>query len=198
VNYASFLKPNVKISGDRNMKAAVTDLRDIGPYVAKIITDDLFVNKFVLCYGELLSQEEIFAKMEEFSGEKIERQYVRSLPDLFFSLWILYSMDARMNEEYLLSFAIQIPPEQLLALLETTGASFEYDFSNVNQTLTIIGLEYAYSKFVRSDNPAQYAKYLGYLDANDLYPDFAPRSFEAFAKELLDGRATKIFEGIEY
>jgi hypothetical protein len=198
VNYASFLKPNVKISGDRNMKAAVTDLCDIRPYVAKIITDDRFVNKFVLCYGELLSQEEIFAKMEELSGGKNERQYVRSLPDLFFSLWILYSMDARMNEEYLLSFAIQIPPEQLLALLETTGASFEYDFSNVNQTLTIVGLEYAYSKFVRGDNSPQSAKYLGYLDASDLYPDFIPRSFEAFGEELLDGRATKIFEGIEY
>jgi hypothetical protein len=28
------------------------------------------------------------------------------LPDLFFSLWILYSTDERMNEEYWLSFAI--------------------------------------------------------------------------------------------
>ena len=90
----------MKISGDRNMKTAVTDLRDIGPSVAKIMTDDPTVNKFVLCYGELLSQEEIFAKMEEFSGEKIERQYVRFLPDLFFSLWILCSIDERMNEEY--------------------------------------------------------------------------------------------------
>jgi hypothetical protein len=97
VDYASFLKPNVKVLGDRNMKTAVTDLRDSGPYVAKIITDDRTVNKFVLCYRELLSQEEIIAKMKELSGEKIERQYVRFLPDLFFSLWILYSMDKRMK-----------------------------------------------------------------------------------------------------
>jgi hypothetical protein len=86
VDYASFLKPNVKISGDRNMKTAITDFRDIGPYVAKIITDDRTVKKFVLCYGELLSQEEIFAKMEELSEEKIERQYVRLLLSLFSSL----------------------------------------------------------------------------------------------------------------
>ena len=76
MDYDSFLKPHVKISGDRNMKTAVTDLHNIGLYVAKIITHDRTVKKFVLCYGELLSQEEIFAKMEELSGEKIERKYV--------------------------------------------------------------------------------------------------------------------------
>jgi hypothetical protein len=68
----------------------------------------------------------------------------------------------------------------------------------MKQTLTIVGLEYAYSKFVRGENTPQYAKYLGYLDASDLYPDFVPRSFEAFAKELLDGKAAKIFDDIAY
>ena len=58
------------------MKFAATDLRDVGPYVAKIITDDRTINKYVNSYGELLSQEEIFARMEEASGEKIERKYV--------------------------------------------------------------------------------------------------------------------------
>ena len=58
------------------MKTALTDLRDIGPYVAKIIMDARTENKYVFCYGELLSQEELFAKMEELSGEKIERKYV--------------------------------------------------------------------------------------------------------------------------
>jgi hypothetical protein len=59
-------------------------------------------------------------------------------------------------------------------------------------------LEYAYSKSVRGDSSPQYAKYLGYLDASDLYPDVVLRSFEAFTKELLDGKAAKIFEDIEY
>jgi hypothetical protein len=192
------MKPNVKISGDRNMKTAVTDLRDIGPYVARIITDDRTVNKFVFCYGELLSQEEIFAKMEKLSGENIERQYVRFLLDLFFSLWILYFMDEGINEEYWLSSAIQVPPEELLPLLETARASFGYDFSNMKQVFTIVSLEYAYSKFVRGDNSPEYAKYLGYLDASDLYPDFVPKSFEAYAKELLGGKAARIFENFTH
>ena len=59
------------------MKTALTDLRDIGPYVARIIMDDRTVNRYVFCYGELLSQEELFAKMEELSGEKIVGKYVR-------------------------------------------------------------------------------------------------------------------------
>jgi hypothetical protein len=68
----------------------------------------------------------------------------------------------------------------------------------MKQTLTLISLEYAYSKFVRGDNSPQYADYLGYLDARDLYPDFVPKSFEAFAKELLDGKAARIFENFTH
>ena len=66
----------------------------------------------------------------------------------------------------------------------------------MQQALTLISLEYSYSKFVCGHNCPEYAKSLGYLDARDLYPNFIPRSFEAFAKELLDGRAAKIYEGM--
>jgi len=62
--------------------------------------------------------------------------------------------------------------------------------------MTVVGLDYSYSKFVRGDNTPKYAKYLGYLDAGDLYPDLVPRSFEAFARELLDGKAAVIFERV--
>jgi hypothetical protein len=37
-------------------------LRDVGPYVAKIVMDDRTMNKYVFCYGELLSQEEILER----------------------------------------------------------------------------------------------------------------------------------------
>jgi hypothetical protein len=62
--------------------------------------------------------------------------------------------------------------------------------------MTVVGLDYSYSKFVRGDNTPEYAKYLGYLDASYLYPDLVPWSFEAFARELVDGKATVIFEGV--
>ena len=81
MDYASLLIPNTTIFGDKNIKTALTDLRDIGPYVAKCINDTRTLNKYVFCYGDLLSQDELFAKMEELSGETIERDYVRLLPN---------------------------------------------------------------------------------------------------------------------
>lgn len=68
--------PNVTIWGDGNLKTALTDLRDVGSYVARIVTDSRTINKYVFCYGDLLSQEDIFAKVEQLSGEKIEKKYV--------------------------------------------------------------------------------------------------------------------------
>lgn len=181
------------ISGDKNIKTALTDLRDIGPYVTKCITDTRTLNKYVFCYGELLSQDELFDKMEELSGEIIEREYVRLLPDCLFSFWTPLCVVKWMNEDYWLYFADKVSPDQLLALCDATKVSFRYDLSDMKQAMTVIGLEYSYSKFVRGDNSPEYAKYLGYLDARDLYPDFVPRSFEAFAKEVVDGKAAKIF-----
>lgn len=66
----------------------------------------------------------------------------------------------------------------------------------MKQAIFVIGLEYKYSMYVRGDNDPVYAKYLGYLDASELYPDFVPRSFEAYAKELLDGKAVAVFGGM--
>ncbi len=76
VDYASHLHPNVTIWGDGDKKTALIDLRDLGRYVAKIVTDERTLNKYVFCYGQLLSQEEVFRKLEELSGEVIERKYV--------------------------------------------------------------------------------------------------------------------------
>ncbi|KAF8861317.1 isoflavone reductase family protein [Acephala macrosclerotiorum] len=145
-DYASILLPNVTIHDDPNMKTAITDLRD-----------------FVFCYGELLSQEECFVKVEELAGEKIER--------------------------------VSVPPSDLLTLLNKARASFNNNFSDMKQTIRLISLEYEYSKFVRGDNSPEYAKYLGYLDARDLYPEFVLASFEEYVRELLEGRVVKLFEG---
>ena len=52
-------------------------------------------------------------------------------------------------------------------------------------------LSYSYSKFVREDNCPANAKYLGYLDTRELYPDFKPINFEQFVREVLQGEAKK-------
>lgn len=64
------------IIGDGNTPSALTDLRDIGHYVARIIADPRTLNKMVFTYNELLTQDQIYRLMEHLSGEKIERTYV--------------------------------------------------------------------------------------------------------------------------
>lgn len=89
------------ISGDGNIKTALTDLRDIGPYVGRVISDDRTLNKYVFCYGELLSQEEVFARLEELSGETINREYVWLLLEFpFFTRDILLPRPTKDKEKY--------------------------------------------------------------------------------------------------
>jgi hypothetical protein len=54
--------------------------------------------------------------------------------------------------------------------------------------------EYKYSKYVRGDNTPACATYLGYLDARELYPDFQPKGFREFAREVLDGRIERPYK----
>lgn len=67
---------NNEIVGNGNTPIALTDLRDIGRYVALIIADDRTLNKMVFAYNTLTTQNEIYATMEELSEEKVTRNYV--------------------------------------------------------------------------------------------------------------------------
>lgn len=69
---------NDEIIGDGNTPTALTDLRDIGRYMARIILDPRTLNKMVLAYNEVSTQNKIYDLMEEISEEKIERLYVRA------------------------------------------------------------------------------------------------------------------------
>ncbi|KAF4545411.1 putative isoflavone reductase family protein [Lasiodiplodia theobromae] len=159
LDYAAAVKPNVTIYGDGEAPNLVTDLRDIGRFVARIIADDRTLNKFVFTWGEVLTQKQIFTAIEAASGEKIEREHI-SESDLVEGI-----------ERYKQLSSAE--PENLAHLLQ------------------LVRYEYFYSMHVRRDNTSEYAKYLGYLDARELYPDFEPRNFGDFVSELLEGKITK-------
>lgn len=74
--------PDNGIPGDGNVPSALTDLRDIGKYAAKIITDDRTLNKMVLAYNEEWSPNQVYDLLEKLSGEKLTRKYVRLDPSL--------------------------------------------------------------------------------------------------------------------
>lgn len=65
------------VYGSGDVKSALIDIRDIGKYTARIISDDRTLNKYVLAYTEELSQKEIVAIAERVLGKKISSiQYV--------------------------------------------------------------------------------------------------------------------------
>lgn len=77
VDYATPMPFNTLI-GDGNTPSALTDVREIGKYVAKIIVDERTVNKYVLIYNEVWKPNDVYDLVEKMSGEKVEREYVSS------------------------------------------------------------------------------------------------------------------------
>lgn len=59
------------------MPTALTDLRDIGRYMAMIISDPRTLNKKILAYNLVSTQNQIYQLMEELAEEKVDRNYVR-------------------------------------------------------------------------------------------------------------------------
>lgn len=76
VDYASFPQIKVPIHGDGEAPNLLTDLRDIGKFVARIIDDERTLNKSVFCYGDVLTENQICSLMEDVSGEKLDMEIV--------------------------------------------------------------------------------------------------------------------------
>ena len=67
--------PGQSIPGDGTVPSALTDLRDIGPYVARVIKDERTLNKQVLVYNEMWTPNQVYDILEKLSGEKLPRKY---------------------------------------------------------------------------------------------------------------------------
>ncbi|KAF3803286.1 hypothetical protein GCG54_00013395 [Colletotrichum gloeosporioides] len=64
------------IAGDGNTPSALTDVRDVGRFTARIIADSRTINKMVFVYGAVLSQNQIFDMLDKMSGENTKRDYM--------------------------------------------------------------------------------------------------------------------------
>ncbi|KAJ7755232.1 hypothetical protein B0H16DRAFT_1417967 [Mycena metata] len=89
-----------------------------------------------------------------------------------------------------------ISADAIIAARAQCAAANKADPKNYLAWMQLIIQDYSYSKYVRGDNTPEYAKYLGYLDATELYPDFRPMKFAEFARELLDGKMEKIYPNL--
>ncbi|KAH7020889.1 uncharacterized protein B0I36DRAFT_393121 [Microdochium trichocladiopsis] len=64
-------------SSSNYLPSALTDLRDVGRFVARIVADgERTLNKCVFAYGEVLTHKQLWDTVERLSGEKLERNEV--------------------------------------------------------------------------------------------------------------------------
>ncbi|RMJ01901.1 hypothetical protein BHE90_012520 [Fusarium euwallaceae] len=145
-----------KIIGDGNTPWAVTDNRDIGKYVARIIADPRTLNKTVFLHGEVHTQNELWEILEKTSGESIPREYVSK--------------------------------EDLLKII--TEAQAEISKGDMGRpAMASLGMaQYKYMLGIRGDNTLKHARYLGYLNAKELYPDVIVTPFQKYVEDVFHGR----------
>lgn len=72
----AMLMPNTQIYGDGHAPNLLTDKRDIGRFVARIVKDNRTLNKRIFTWSDELSQIQIYGIVEKLSGEELERNYV--------------------------------------------------------------------------------------------------------------------------
>ncbi|KAH9818952.1 isoflavone reductase family protein, partial [Teratosphaeria destructans] len=57
----------------------------------------------------------------------------------------------------------------------------------------VVTAQYHISFGIRGDNTPGYARYLGYLDGKELYPDFRFVTLEEYIRELLEGQGKMVY-----
>jgi hypothetical protein len=162
-SFLSIAPPSATVYGDGNAKNLLTDIRDIGNFVARIVKDPRTLNKRIFTWSDELSQNDTFSIVERLTGETVERVYV--------------------SEEEIMKAVTEA--RQAYAEAELT--------TQIEGVRQLYASEYWFSKYVREDNTRENALYLGYLDARELYPDFKPIAFEDAMKEVVEGNSVKLY-----
>ncbi|CCF44437.1 isoflavone reductase [Colletotrichum higginsianum] len=75
-----------------------------------------------------------------------------------------------------------------------SSEQIEAEIANKDNIDRLSVLQFQKSWDLRGDNTPEYARYLGYQVAKDLYPDFKGISFEDYCKEALEGRLKPLYE----
>jgi len=143
-----------KIIGSADPKNAIVDVADIGKFVAEIINDDRTLNRCVFCYGEELTQKELWevarkAKEAVSGGARLEAS-----PK--------YESD-----------------EVVLEKVKAAEVSSE-PFAHVGAEYLLS----IYIRGDNTVENAKKAEYGGALDARELYPNLKVTTIEEVAKAL--------------
>jgi hypothetical protein len=154
--------PMKTIPGDGHTLTALTDVRDVGKYVARVIKDERTLNAMVFVYNELWSMSRVYDLLEKMSGESVKREFTSTQE---FEQQIA-DADVRLNKD----------PDDVAARQQKVIA------------------QYYLSTFIRGENTPEFARYLGYLDGKQLYPDVKFNTFESYVEEVLNGTAKAAYQ----
>lgn len=89
----------------------------------------------------------------------------------------------------MLTYRPQLSAEAILTPLAEAKEKFKKDPSDVTAMLTMLGNQYNAALGLRGYNTPRYAKYLGYLDVQDLYPgEVATKPLRTLFEEVLEGK----------
>ncbi|KAF9816011.1 hypothetical protein IEO21_04261 [Rhodonia placenta] len=150
-----WMQLSTSIYGTGDKKLLLTDLNNIGKFVARILADERTLNQYVIVWEDELTWLEVKAICEQQSGEEDLLRSKRTT----LSYEELKQRAAHSKEEYLRS-------------------------PNFLAHIGWVSSEYAISMHILGENSLENAKALGALDARELYPDIVPVKFVDFAKKF--------------
>lgn len=110
IDYALSILPTNTIPGDGQKPSALTDSRDVGAYVARVIRDERTLNKYVMCYNELWTPVQVYDLLEKRAGEHIPRKSID-----------LATLEARIAEA---QPRVDADPSDRAAMLQVIGSQY--------------------------------------------------------------------------
>ncbi|KNG88567.1 hypothetical protein ANOM_002692 [Aspergillus nomiae NRRL 13137] len=111
-------------------------------------------------------------------------------------------VDPRTLNRYVFAYGEHVTQNQYIALArEITGEAVPYIPVSQEKVVSVahqpetadfqvwqkVIVQYLYNNWVKGDSETSYAKYLGYLDAHDLYPEFKVKPLSESMREAFSG-----------
>jgi len=121
--------------------------------------------------GHLPRYREICGKF----GESVPREHVCA--GLFLSLWSSAILTINVHQLY---------EEDLLEIISGVQAKPGRNNLEPESKSNLVMAQYKNVLGIRGDNTPEHARYLGYLDVKELYPDVIPTSLETFIRHALE------------
>lgn len=82
--------------------------------------------------------------------------------------------------------------EEGVELLEHASSKMRENPNEFKNMFALAMAQYFMSWGIRGDNTPEYARYLGYLDCKELYPEIEFNPFEKYVQSALDGTAKPV------